>query len=62
MIERHITLDRVMPGSDQGASLTPDEFAKLIADTRLFESSVGNGIKKILASEMPIREKLRRSS
>ncbi|MDO8582797.1 MAG: N-acetylneuraminate synthase family protein [bacterium] len=60
VIERHITLDRTMPGSDQGASLTPNEFAKLVADTRLFESSVGDGIKSILASEVPIREKLSR--
>lgn len=60
VIERHITLDRTMAGSDQAASLEPAEFAKLVADTRLFESSVGNGVKTILASELPIREKLRR--
>lgn len=62
VIERHITLDRTMPGSDQGASLEPSEFKKLVDDTRLFESSVGTGVKTVLASEVPIREKLRRSA
>ena len=60
LVERHITLDRHMFGTDQMASLEPSEFNQLIKDVRSFESSVGSGIKKVLDSEIPIREKLRR--
>jgi N-acetylneuraminate synthase len=51
-----------MFGSDQAASLEPQEFASLIREARLIEASVGNGIKTILSSEVPIREKLGKSS
>ena len=60
IIERHITLDRVMYGSDQVASLEPKGLKMLVRDTRLVPSIKGNGIKKVYDSELPIREKLRR--
>jgi N-acetylneuraminate synthase len=60
MIERHITLDRSMFGTDQAASLGPSGFEKLIRDIRLAETSMGDGIKRILETEVPIMKKLRR--
>lgn len=59
-IERHITLDRAMWGTDQAASLEPKGLALLIRDLRAFEHARGNGIKKITAQEVPIMSKLRR--
>jgi N-acetylneuraminate synthase len=60
MVERHVTLDRAMFGSDQAASLGPSGFERLVRDIRLVESSMGDGSKQILDSEVPIMEKLRR--
>ncbi|MEK7589161.1 MAG: N-acetylneuraminate synthase family protein [Patescibacteria group bacterium] len=60
MIERHITLDKKMFGTDQSASLEPQEFAQLIRDVRIMEKAHGDGIKRVLPSEIPIREKLRK--
>ncbi len=60
MVERHITLDRSMFGTDQAASLGPSGFEKLIRDIRLAESAMGDGIKRILETEIPIMKKLRR--
>jgi len=60
MIERHITLDRAMWGSDQAASLEPNGITRLVRDIRLIEKSMGDGVKKVLARELPIRERLRR--
>ncbi len=61
VIERHITLDRAMFGSDQAASVEPPGFARLVRDIRSVEEAMGDGIKKVYASELPIRAKLRRS-
>jgi N-acetylneuraminate synthase len=58
-IERHITLDKAMYGSDQAASLEIDELIRLIRDIRLMETVMGNGEKTVLETEKPIREKLR---
>lgn len=59
-IERHITLDRTMWGSDQAASLEPSGLMKLVRDIRIIEQALGDGIKKVYDSEKPIIEKLRR--
>jgi N-acetylneuraminate synthase len=60
IVERHITLDRSMWGSDHAASLEPNGFARLIRDIRLIESSFGDGVKRIIEREVPIMRKLRR--
>ena len=60
VVERHITLDKTMWGSDQSASLEPDEMARMIADIRTVEVALGDGVKRVYDSEVPIREKLRR--
>lgn len=60
MIERHITLDRAMWGSDQAASVEPQGLMKLVRDTRTIESGLGDGVKKVTDDEIPIMKKLRR--
>jgi N-acetylneuraminate synthase len=60
VIERHITLDRAMWGSDQAASVEPQGFARLVRDIRAVESALGDGVKKVYPSEVPIMQKLRR--
>jgi N-acetylneuraminate synthase len=60
VVERHITLDRAMWGSDQAASVEPQGFARLVRDIRAFESARGDGVKRVYDSEVPVREKLRR--
>jgi N-acetylneuraminate synthase len=60
MVERHITLDRAMFGTDQAASLGPSGFEKLVRDIRLAETSLGDGCKRLLEAEVPIMKKLRR--
>jgi N-acetylneuraminate synthase len=60
VVERHITLDRAMWGSDQAASVEPQGFARLVKDIRAVELAMGDGVKKVYASEVPIRQKLRR--
>jgi N-acetylneuraminate synthase len=59
-VERHITLDRRMWGSDQSASLEPDEFTQMVSDIRDIEAALGDGVKRVYESEVPIIEKLRR--
>lgn len=58
-IERHITLDRAMYGSDQAASLDASDFARLVRDIRNLELIMGDGEKRIGEEEMKIREKLK---
>ena len=60
MIERHITLDRAMWGSDQAASVEPLGFQRMVRDIRAVESALGDGEKVVYDTEIPIREKLRR--
>ena len=57
-LERHITLDRSMYGSDQSASLEISELKSLVRDVKTVESSLGSDKKIIHDSEVPIREKL----
>ena len=58
-IERHITLDRAMYGSDQAASLSPPGLKKLVPEVRKIELALGDGVKRILDEEIPIAKKLR---
>jgi len=60
VVERHITLDRAMWGSDQAASVEPQGFARLVRDIRVVEKALGDGVKMVYESEVPIRAKLRR--
>ena len=60
VIERHITLDRAMWGSDQAASVEPQGFSRLVKDIRAVETAMGDGVKKVYPSEVPIMQKLRR--
>jgi N-acetylneuraminate synthase len=60
IIERHITLDRSMCGSDHAASLEPNGITRLVRDIRLIEKSMGDGVKRVLEREHPIIKKLRR--
>ncbi|MGA8025921.1 MAG: N-acetylneuraminate synthase family protein [Bryobacteraceae bacterium] len=59
-VERHITMDRAMWGSDQAASLEPNGIARLVRDIRLTEQSMGDGVKRVCEREYPIMKKLRR--
>ena len=58
-VERHITLDRAMWGSDQAASVEPHGFARLVRDIRVIESALGDGVKRVYDSELAVRDKLR---
>ncbi len=60
IVERHITLDRSLWGSDQAASLEPSGITRLVRDIRLVETSLGDGVKRVIAREIPIINKLRR--
>ncbi len=60
IIERHITLDRAMWGSDQAASVEPQGFQRLVRDIREHRIALGDGVKTVYPSEKPIIEKLRR--
>jgi N-acetylneuraminate synthase len=60
VVERHITIDRAMWGSDQAASLEPNGITRLVRDIRLIETAMGSAEKTVLPSEVPIRAKLRR--
>ena len=60
MVERHITLDRAMWGSDQAASVEPGGFERLVKYVRVTEQSLGDGVKKVYESEIPSMKKLRR--
>ena len=59
-IERHFTLDRAMWGGDQAASVEPGGFEKLVKYIRVTEAGMGDGVKKVYASEMNALKKLRR--
>ncbi|GAA2576883.1 N-acetylneuraminate synthase family protein [Streptomyces tubercidicus] len=59
-VERHITLDRAMWGSDQAASVEPGGLSRLVRDIRTIEESLGDGVKKVYESELGPMKKLRR--
>ncbi len=60
VVERHITLDRAMWGSDQAASVEPAGFERLVKYIRVTEESLGDGVKRVYESEQPSLQKLRR--
>ncbi|KKN73875.1 hypothetical protein LCGC14_0396770 [marine sediment metagenome] len=60
MVERHITLDRAMWGSDQAASVEPLGFERLVKYIHSVEGAMGDGMKIVYDSEVAVREKLRR--
>jgi N-acetylneuraminate synthase len=59
-VERHITLDRAMWGSDQAASVEPWGLMRLVRDIRVIEQALGDGVKRVYDSEMKARQRLRR--
>jgi N-acetylneuraminate synthase len=59
-VERHITLDRAMWGTDQAASVEVDGFHRLVRNIRDIEIALGDGIKKVYDSELDARNKLRK--
>jgi N-acetylneuraminate synthase len=61
MIERHLTLDRAMWGSDQAASVEPSGFARLVRDIRVIEAALGDGVKRVYDIEGDAIRRLRGS-
>jgi len=61
IVERHITMNRAMWGSDQSASVEPQGFLRIMSDIRSNEEAMGDGHKKVYASEVPIMKKLRKN-
>ena len=59
-VERHITLDRAMWGSDQAASLEPHAFMDLVRDIRVVEKALGDGVKRVMPGEHAQLKRLRR--
>jgi N-acetylneuraminate synthase len=59
-VERHITLDRAMWGSDHAASVEPEGFTRLVKYVRVTEAALGNGEKEVYESERPLMQRLRR--
>ena len=60
-VERHVTLDRAMWGSDQAASVELSGMARLVSNIRDIEKALGDGVKRVYAGEAAARKKLRRS-
>jgi N-acetylneuraminate synthase len=60
LVERHLTLDRAMWGSDQAASVEPGGFERLVKYVRVTEASLGDGVKRVYDSEKTSMKKLRR--
>ena len=60
-IERHITLDRSMWGTDHSASVEPTGLDRLVRDIRNTEAALGNGVKCVFDSELPVKARLRRN-
>jgi N-acetylneuraminate synthase len=61
VIEKHLTVDKALPGPDHRASLAPSEFAAMVHALRDIERAAGNGVKAPTASELPVRDLVRRS-
>lgn len=60
VVERHVTLDRTMWGSDQAASLEPEGLRRLVRDIRNVETALGDGVKRVFPGEEAPRRRLRR--
>jgi N,N'-diacetyllegionaminate synthase len=61
LLEKHLTLDRTLPGPDHRASLEPADFAALVRGVRAVESALGDGVKRPMPSELDTRAVARRS-
>jgi N,N'-diacetyllegionaminate synthase len=61
VIEKHFTLDRELPGPDHKASLEPDQLGALVRQIRDVEVALGSDVKAPTASELPVRDLVRRS-
>lgn len=61
VIEKHLTLDRTLPGPDHQASIEPDEFAALVRGIRAVEAALGDGVKMPSDSERALAAAVRRS-
>ena len=59
-VERHITIDRTLWGSDQAASLEREGIYRVVRDIHQISAIMGDGVKRVYDSEIPIIEKLRR--
>ena len=59
-VERHITLDRSMWGTDHASSIEPGGVTRLVRDIRVIEEALGDGEKRVYESEVSIKKKLRR--
>ena len=60
-VERHITIDRTLWGSDQAASLEPEGLRRMVRDIREVKTILGNGKKVVYDSEIPVKKKLRKT-
>jgi sialic acid synthase SpsE len=61
IIEKHFTLDRTLPGPDHKASLEPEELKSMIAGIRNIEEALGDGLKRLMLSEVNNRDVARKS-
>lgn len=61
-VERHVTLDRAMWGSDQSASIEPQGLQRLVRDIRTVEEALGDGVKKVYKSELKPMSRLRKTN
>lgn len=61
-IERHITLDRALWGSDQAASVEPQGLIRLVRDIRIIEAALGDGVKRVTEGEQAAMQRLRREN
>ena len=61
VIEKHFTLDKTLPGPDHKASLEPNELKKMVTAIRNIELAMGDGVKKIMPSELKNRQVARQS-
>ena len=60
IIERHITLDRTMWGTDQMCSVEPQGLIKLVRGVKELNQALGDGVKRVTETELPIKDKLRK--
>jgi N,N'-diacetyllegionaminate synthase len=61
IIEKHLTLDKSLPGPDHRASLDPAEFTAMVKAIRVVESALGDGVKRVMPSELDTRRVARKS-
>lgn len=61
VVERHFTLDRTMTGPDHAASLEPDGLRRLVRNVRNIEAALGDGVKRLIDAERPVRARLAKS-